>query len=96
MTVDRYTKVVLTVIAGALSLIAAGQWLGPDRLAPGPALAQSGPQHVLVIPKAWGKLINYDSGNLLLEAADGTLREVDVRGKAPEYPRIKSQVTFGN
>ncbi len=96
MTVDRYTKVLLTVIALSLGLIAARPWLGPETLAPAPALAQSGPQYTVTLPKAWGKVVNYDSGNLLLEAADGTLREVDIRGKAPEYPRIKTQVTLSN
>jgi hypothetical protein len=96
MPTDRYTRIVLTVIAVALSAIAAGLWLGPGHLSPPPAAAQSGPQYTITIPKAWGKLINYDSGNLLLEAADGTIREVDVRGRPPEYPRIKSQITFGN
>jgi hypothetical protein len=94
MSPDRYTKVVLTVIALALGLIAARPWLSPETLAPSPAQAQTGPQYTVTIPKVWGKVVNYDSGNLLLEAPDGTLREVDIRGKAPEYPRIKSQVTF--
>jgi hypothetical protein len=96
MAIDRYTKVVLTVIALALGVIAFRPWVGPEALTPAPALAQSGPQYTLTIPRAWGKVVDYDSGNLLLEGADGTLREVDIRGKAPEYPRIKSQVTFGN
>jgi hypothetical protein len=96
MPADRYTKTVLTVIALLLVLIAVRPWIDPVALAPAPAQAQSGPQYTIAIPKAWGKVINYDSGNLLLEAADGTLREVDVRGKAPEYPRIKSQITLGN
>ena len=39
-------------------------------------------------------MVGYDSGNILLEASDGTLREVDVRGKALEYPRIKSLVRW--
>jgi hypothetical protein len=96
MRSDRYTRIVLTVIAAALSAIAAGLWLGPGSLTPVPAVAQSGPQYTISIPRAWGKVVNYDSGNLLLEAADGTLREVDVRGRAPEYPRIKTQITFSN
>jgi hypothetical protein len=96
MTADRYTKATLTAIALALGAVALRLWAGPETLTPAPALAQSGPQYTVVVPKAWGKVIGYDSGNLLLEAADGTLREVDVRGKPPEYPRIKSQITFGN
>ena len=98
MIADRYTKGVLTVIAVALTLIAAGLWLGPTSwpasVSPGPAHAESGPQYDIAVPKAWGKLVGYGSGNLLLEASDGTLREVDVRGKPPEYPRIKTQIRF--
>lgn len=98
MLVDRYTKGVLTVIAIALGLIAAGLWLGSPpwlaRVNPTAAHAESGPQYEIAIPKAWGKLVGYGSGNLLLEAPDGTLREVDVRGKPPEYPRIKTQIRF--
>jgi hypothetical protein len=97
MIADRYTKGILTVIAVALVLIAGGLWLGRERVArlsPTVAEAQTGPQYETVVPKAWGKIIGYDSGNLLLEASDGTLREVDVRGKAPEYPRIKTLVRW--
>ena len=98
MTMDRYTKGVLTVIAAALTLIAAQLWVGSERslnrMGPDTAWAQSGPQYETVVPKAWGKLVGYDSGNLLLEAADGTLREVDVRGKPPEYPRLKTLVRW--
>ena len=99
MTVDRYTKGVLTVIAVALTVIAAGLWLGPLGpqhwiTEPEVAETQTGPPYETVIPKAWGKLVGYNSGNLLIEAADGTLREVDVRGEAPEYPRIKTVVRW--
>ena len=96
MIVDRYTKGVLTVIAVALTMIAAGLWLGPPRWIGEPRMAeaQTGPQYETVVPKAWGKRVGYDGGNLLLEATDGTLREVDVRGKAPEYPRLKTLVRW--
>lgn len=96
MAIDRYTRIALTAIALLLGVIATRPFLPPAALSPGPALAQSSPQYTVTVPKAWGKVINYDSGNLLMEASDGTLREVDIRGKAPEYPRIKAQVTFGN
>jgi hypothetical protein len=29
-----------------------------------------------------------------MEASDGTLRTVDIEGKAPEYPKIKAQVRW--
>jgi hypothetical protein len=93
MLMDRYVKAVLTVIAVALAAIAGMLWRGDQ--GPGPALAQgSGPQYEIAVPKAWGRVIGYGSGNLLLEAADGTLREVDVRGKPPEYPKIKTLVRW--
>lgn len=90
---DRCVKTLLTVIALALVAIAANLWI--RTLGPGWAEAQgSPPQFELSIPKAWGKVVGYGSGNLLMEAPDGALREVDVRGKAPEYPKVKSLVRF--
>lgn len=91
MIKDRYLTGLLTLIALALGLIALNPWL--EALRPAPAVAQgSAPKFELEVPKAWGKVIGYSDGNLLLQAADGTLREVDVRGKAPEYPKVKSLV----
>ena len=86
MTIDRYTKAVLTLIALALVALGARPWLpGPD-----PARAETeGPKYEVTIPKAWGKLVAFSNNNLLLEAPDKTMRVVDVEGKAPEYPRIK-------
>jgi hypothetical protein len=54
------------------------------RVTPPAAEVQSGPQYAILIPRAWGKIAAYGNGNLLLEAPDGTLREVDIRGKAAE------------
>lgn len=86
MVVDRYTRVVLTVIAVALSTLALRPWLP----GPGPAQAQTAaPKYQVTIPKGWGKLVGYSNNNLLLEAPDQKLRIVDVEGKAPEYPRVK-------
>ena len=88
---DRYTKIVLTVIAVALVLIAVRP-LMPGmvaQLGPDAALAQAPPpKYELNIPKSWGKFIGFSNNNLLLEGADGW-RIVDVEGKAPEYPKIK-------
>ena len=98
MSIDRYVKAVLTVIAVALVVIAVRP-LVPDTfvraLAPDAAQAQSAvPKHDVTVPKSWGKLVGYSTGNLLLEAPDGMLRVVDIEGKAPEYPRVKVQVRW--
>jgi hypothetical protein len=94
MTLDRYSKTVLTVIALALVAIAVRPWL-PDpaawpALAPRPAHAQgAAPKYEVAVPKAWGKLVGFSNNNLLLEGPDQALRIVDVEGRAPEYPRVK-------
>jgi hypothetical protein len=99
MSSDRYTRAVLTVIAVALVALAARPWL-PDpswlgALRPEPALAQGpAPKYEVTVPRAWGKLVGFSDNNLLLESSDGTLRIVDVEGRAPEYPKIKSQVRW--
>ena len=99
MSLDRYTKAVLTVVALALAVIAARPWL-PDgaplsALRPQSALAQSAaPKYEVTVPKAWGKLLAFSNNNLLLEASDGTWRIVEVEGKAPEYPRVKVQLRW--
>ncbi|HEX2441079.1 MAG TPA: hypothetical protein VHT71_22400 [Methylomirabilota bacterium] len=93
---DRYMKVVLTVIAVALVIIAVRP-LAPsvvERLQPQVAQAQTiAPKYEVVIPKAWGKYIAFSNNNLLLEASDGW-RIVDVEGKAPEYPKVKALIRF--
>lgn len=86
MVVDRYTKLMLTVIAVALSVLALRSWFP----GPGPAQAQTTtPKYQVTLPRSWGKLVGYSNNNLLLEGPDGKLRIVDVEGKAPEYPRVK-------
>jgi len=97
MTLDRYSKAVLTVIALALVVIAArpfipeSGWLG--LLRPEPVLAQGAvPKYEVTVPKAWGKLVGFSSNNLLLEGPDQTLRIVDVEGRAPEFPKIKAVI----
>lgn len=86
MPADRYTRLVLTVIALALAVIAVRPWV-PD---PAPAAAQTeAAKYEVSLPKSWGKYVAYSNNNLLLEASDGSLRIVDVEGKAPEYPKVK-------
>ena len=99
MAADRYTKVVLTVIAVALAVIAVRPWLPESGLLqavrPDPAQAQtSGAKYEVSVPKAWGKLVAFSNNNLLLEASDQSLRIVDVEGKAPEYPKVKVHVRW--
>ena len=99
MIVDRYSKVVLTVIAAALVVIAARPllpesglrtWLRPETAQAQTAAAK----YEVTVPKAWGKFIAFSNNNLLLEAPDQTLRIVDVEGKAPEFPKVKAQIKF--
>ena len=96
MTVDRYTKAVLTVIAVALVALVLQPW-APQLLRasrPDPAWAQTtAAKYEVVVPKAWGKFVGFSNNNLLLEAADGW-RIVDVEGKPPEYPKVKVLVRF--
>ena len=93
MHVDRWTKAVLSVIAAALTALAAHAWL--ERLTPTPAEAQTTtPKHEVSLPRAWGKIVNFSNGNLLMESSDGTLRMVDLDGKSPEYPKIKVQIRW--
>ncbi len=97
MTIDRYVRITLTVITIALVAIALNPWLAAWRepLALPRAEAETAqPKYEYTLPKAWGKLVAYSNGNLLLEAADGTLREVDLRGKPPEYPKVIVQTKF--
>ncbi|MCI0546117.1 MAG: hypothetical protein L0027_02405 [Candidatus Rokubacteria bacterium] len=95
MKIDRYTKVVLTVIAVALVAIAARPWLPAELVEPAPALAQTTtPKYEVTIPKSWGKYVAYSNNNLLLEGADGTWKIVDVEGRAPEYPKIKALIRW--
>ena len=98
MTVDRYTRIVLTVIAVALTVIAVRPWLpAPDvreALVPGAAHAQSlAPKYEISVPKSWGKYVAFSNNNLLLESAEGW-RIVDVEGKSPEYPKVKALIRW--
>jgi hypothetical protein len=94
---DRYTKIVLTVIAVALVVIAARPLLPSvlQGITPDAALAQAPPpaKYEVNVPKAWGKFIAFSNGNLLLDAPDGW-RIVDVEGKMPEYPKVTALIRW--
>ena len=89
MTIDRYLKAVLTVIAIALVAIAVTPWL--RLVVPAPATAADAP-YELTVPKAWGRVVAYSDGNLLLELPDGSLRVAEITGKPPEYPKTKALI----
>ncbi len=98
MVLDRYVKVVLTIIAVTLVVIAVRplvpQTTVLSLVGPEHALAQTvAPKYEVTIPKAWGKFIGYSNNNLLLEAPDGW-RVVDIEGRAPEYPKIKAFIRW--
>ena len=86
MKTDTYLKAVLTAIAVALIAIAVTPAM--RLMAPAPVEAQA----EMAVPMAWGRLVAYSDGNLLLESADGSLRVVEIAGKPPEYPKIKSVI----
>jgi hypothetical protein len=93
MQLDRWTKIVLSVIAAALTALAAHAWL--ERLTPTRAEAQtSTPKYEVSLPKSWGKIINFSNGNFLMEDKDGTMRIVDLEGKSPEYPKVKAAIRW--
>ena len=98
MTIDRYTKAVLSVIAVALVVIAVRPYvpasIWPTALQVEPAQAQTMAAREATIPKAWGKLVSYGSGTIYLEGPDKSLRIVDLDGKPPEYPKLKWIIKF--
>ena len=98
MTIDRYTKAVLTVIAVALVVIAVRPYVSGSSLTTAlqvsPAQAQTMAAREATIPKNWGKYMAYGAGNLLLEGPDKSFRIVDLDGKPPEYPKLKWIIKF--
>jgi len=97
--VDRYSKIILTVIAIALVVIAVRPLLPEAELRawllPEVAQAQTpAPRYEVTIPKAWGKFVGFSNNNVLLEAPDHIMRIVDVEGRAPEYPKVKIQIKW--
>ena len=98
MTIDRYTKAVLTVIAVALVVIAVRPYVSGSGLTTAlqvaPAQAQSMAAREATIPKTWGKYVSYSGGNLQLEGPDKSIRIVDLDGKPPEDPKLKWIIKF--
>jgi hypothetical protein len=93
---DRYTKIVLTVIAVALVVIAVRPLVPTVLDAVRPEIAQAQqvtPKYEVVIPKSWGKYLAFSNNNLLLESPEGW-RVVDVEGKMPEYPKVKALIKW--
>ena len=92
MKSDRYLRVVLTVIAVALSAIALNAWMTTPTIGLSRAEAQ-GAQFEVAIPKAWGKIVGFSGGgDILLEDNEGTLRQVEMYGdKKKDFPRLKVQ-----
>ena len=82
MQIDRYTKVMLTVIALALAAIASRPW---GQLA-WPTSAEA--QAEFALPKAWGRLVTVYNMEWFFEAADGAIRvyRADTRAVVT-YPR---------
>jgi hypothetical protein len=80
--VDRYTNIVLTLIACALvALVARPLWeprvshAGALKAAEESGVDLAAPPRPQVIPRSWGKLVAASAGpNLHFEDADGTIR----------------------
>jgi hypothetical protein len=98
MTIDRYTKAVLTVIAVALAVIAVRPYVPsaswPQVVNISPAEAQTSAAREATIPKSWGKFMTYAGGNLFLDKGGNTYNIVDLDGKPPEYPKLKWTIKF--
>jgi hypothetical protein len=99
MTIDRYTKAVLTVIAVALVVIAVRPYFSGSAVTSAlqvtPAQAQTSAVREATIPKAWGgRYIGYGGGNLLLEGPDKSYRVIDLDGKPPEFPKLRWIIKF--
>jgi hypothetical protein len=82
---DRYLRAVLTVIAVALSAIAVNAWLTTTGLSRAEA---QGAKYEVNLPKSWGKVVGFSSGDMLFEDNDGNLRQVETYGKG-DFPRVK-------
>lgn len=86
MSSDRYLRTVLTVIAVALGAIAVNAWVSTIGL---PRAEAQGAKYEISLPKAWGKVVGFAGGDVLLEDSDGNLRQVETYGKGSDFPRVK-------
>jgi hypothetical protein len=92
--VDRYTKIVLTVIALALAALALRPLLTPRIVTAGdfsgiPAesfLSDTDPRKVDV-PRSWGRLVAASDRSLFFEASDGTIRNHPVTAVWTQWAR---------
>ena len=81
MRLDRYTHALLTLIGVALAAIAVNLWIGPAGLrVAGPRVAEAQAGKQITLPKDWGKPVGFIAGHVYLEAADGTIRLVNIGG----------------
>jgi hypothetical protein len=80
MTIDGYTKTVLTVIAVILTVIALNSWTTPQSLLRAVRLQSAEAQipKEASVPKAWGKVVGFNPGLVFFESSDGTLRAVSL------------------
>ena len=73
---------------------------GPQGIADYPLFLLVSAANVLVLltplafagAKAWGRIVAYSDGNLLLETPDGSLRVAEITGKPTEYPKTKALI----
>src|SRR2546430_16442173 len=97
MTIDRYTKAVLTVIAVALVVIAVRPYFSgsavTSALQVAPAQAQTSAVREATIPKAWGgNYIGYGGGHPLPEGPDKTFPVLDLDRQPPEVSQLAWRV----
>jgi hypothetical protein len=89
MSLDRSARSLLAVIALALVALAARAWVAPAPAGAGPRAAEA--QIVLSVPRDYGRVVGFLGTRAFFEAADGTLRgvQVDAAGAAPVVTLIQ-------
>ena len=93
---DRYTKIALTVIALALTVLALRPFLLPRIVTAGDldavfrdpkAIASDANPRKVDVPRAWGRLAGASDRSLFFEASDGTIRNYPVSGTWTQWTR---------